>query len=86
MRMPVMMTSIEQEFDGIRQRQGWRTHSGTRCKNRASERMPNLKLSFLLGVRLIYVNPIPKLNVGFSFIDFCGAATIMLQLNIASFD
>ena len=49
----------------------------TRCKNRASERMPNLKLSFLLGVRLIYVNPIPKLNVGFSFIDFCGAATIM---------
>jgi hypothetical protein len=81
-----MMTSIEQEFDGIRQRQGWRTHSGTRCKNRASERMPNLKVSFLLGCTIdLHQSASPKLNVGFSFIDFCGAATIMLQLNIASF-
>jgi hypothetical protein len=25
--------------------------------NRASERMPDLKLSFLLGCKLIYINP-----------------------------
>jgi len=50
--------------------------------NRASERMPNLKLSFLLGCT-IDLHQSASRN-GFSFVDFCGAATTMLQLNIAS--
>src|SRR6516165_4272125 len=44
----------------------------------------DLKLSFLLGCKLD-LHQSAKLNISFSFVDFCGAATIMLQLNIASF-
>ena len=48
--------------------------------NRASERMPDLKLSFLLGCMIdLHQFRIAKLNVGFSLFDFRGAATIVLH-------